>query len=116
MRGDSVALIDKTVIPKLLYNPPAGLDVAVIEGDVRVFHVNPEADAICEVLPLLYVLQDVPAATAVELSLAHLTIEQAWHTNLVEENQGRLNHTEHSVTVPMRAFGISRVCLGNMNN
>jgi len=55
-------------------------------------------------------------ATPVELNLGHLTIDQAWHTNLVEKNQGPLNHTEHSVTVPMRAFGISTVRLGKMNN
>jgi alpha-mannosidase len=39
----------------------------------------------------------------------HLTIKKAWRTNLVEENQVELTYTEHSVTVPVNAFGISTV-------
>jgi len=52
--------------------------------------------------------------------LPHLTIKKAWRTNLVEEiapfdswsvpeNQGELSYMEHSVTVPIKAFGISTI-------
>jgi len=49
------------------------------------------------------------------MTLPHLTIKKAWRTNLVEENQAELNHTEHSVDVPVKAFGIStiRIKFGN---
>ena len=43
------------------------------------------------------------------VTLPHLTIKKAWWTNLVEENQAELTHTEHSVTVPIKAFGISTI-------
>jgi len=48
-------------------------------------------------------------STPAKLSFPNLTVEQAWHANLVEETQGPLSHTEQGVTVPMRAFGISTV-------
>jgi hypothetical protein len=38
-------------------------------------------------------------------------VGKAWQTNLVEENQAGLECTDHSVTVPVRAFGISTVRL-----
>jgi hypothetical protein len=43
------------------------------------------------------------------LNLPHLTVKKAWRTNLVEENQAELTCTEHSVTVPIKAFGISTI-------
>lgn len=43
------------------------------------------------------------------VTLPHLTVKKAWRTNLVEENQAELSHTEHSVTVPIKAFGISTI-------
>ena len=48
-------------------------------------------------------------AVSAKLSLPHLTIDEAWYNNLVEENLGPLRHTKKEVTVPMRAFGISTV-------
>ena len=45
------------------------------------------------------------------LTLPALTIDKAWQTNLVEENQAELESTEHSVTVPVRPFGITTVRL-----
>jgi hypothetical protein len=41
------------------------------------------------------------------LTLPALAISKAWQTNLVEENQAELEHTDKSVTVPVRPFGIS---------
>ncbi len=45
------------------------------------------------------------------LNLPHLTVKKAWRTNLVEENEGELSYTEHSVTVPIKAFGTSTICI-----
>jgi len=49
-----------------------------------------------------------PTAT---LTLPAVTVEKAWLTNPVEENQSVLTCTEHSVTVPARPFGITTVRL-----
>jgi len=43
------------------------------------------------------------------LTLPALAIGKAWQTNLVEENQAELEHTDYNVTVPVRSFGISTV-------
>ena len=43
------------------------------------------------------------------LTMPPVAVGKAWQTNLVEENQAELACTEHSVTVPVRAFGISTV-------
>jgi hypothetical protein len=40
-----------------------------------------------------------------------VTVEKAWLTNPVEENQTALSCLEHSVTVPAKAFGITTVRL-----
>jgi alpha-mannosidase len=45
--------------------------------------------------------------TAITLNLPHLSIEKAWQTNLVEEDRAELTCTEHSVTAPIKAFGIT---------
>jgi len=45
------------------------------------------------------------------LTLPALAVEKAWQTNIVEENQAELEHTDHSVTMPVRSFGISTVRL-----
>jgi alpha-mannosidase len=43
------------------------------------------------------------------LTMPALAIAKAFQTNLVEENQAELEHTETSVTVPVHPFGISTV-------
>lgn len=45
----------------------------------------------------------------VTLTLPVLAVGKAWQTNVVEENQAELQSTDHSVTVPVRPFGISTV-------
>jgi hypothetical protein len=46
---------------------------------------------------------------AVTLTLPAVAIGTAWQTNIVEENQTELEAADHSVTVPVRPFGISTV-------
>jgi len=46
---------------------------------------------------------------AAKVAIPHLTIKKAWRTNLVEENEAELSYTEHSVTVPIKASGISTI-------
>ncbi len=41
------------------------------------------------------------------LSIPHLTIKQAYRTNLVEENKDKAAFTEHTITAPIKAFGIT---------
>ena len=43
-------------------------------------------------------------ATTATLTMPAVTIEKAWLTNPVEENQSVLDCTEHSVTVPAEGF------------
>ena len=49
--------------------------------------------------------------TTVTLTVPHVGIENAWQTNLVEENQAELACTEHSVATSIRAFGIETLRL-----
>jgi alpha-mannosidase len=41
------------------------------------------------------------------LTIPHLTIKQAYRTNLVEENKVKATFTEHTITIPIKAFGIT---------
>ena len=43
------------------------------------------------------------------LTIPHLTIKQAYRTNLVEENKGKATFTEHTITAPIKAFGITTI-------
>jgi alpha-mannosidase len=43
------------------------------------------------------------------LTLPHLTIKQAYRTNLVEENKEKAIFTEHTITAPIKAFGITTI-------
>jgi hypothetical protein len=45
------------------------------------------------------------------LTMSHLVIKKAQQTNLVEENIAELSFTEHSVIVPVKAFGITTIRL-----
>jgi hypothetical protein len=45
----------------------------------------------------------------VTLTLPSLTIKKAYRTNLVEENMSQLPFTEHSITAPIKAFGITTI-------
>ena len=45
--------------------------------------------------------------TTATLTIPHLTIKQAYRTNLVEENKGKATFTEHTITAPIKAFGIT---------
>ena len=58
VRDDLVALVEQALLVDLLEGPPLGLDVVVVVGDVRVFHVRPVADALGHLLPLGLVLPD----------------------------------------------------------
>ena len=44
-----------------------------------------------------------------KLSIPHLTIKQAYRTNLVEENKEKAAFTEHTITAPIKAFGITTI-------
>jgi alpha-mannosidase len=44
---------------------------------------------------------------AATLNLPHLTIKQAYRTNIVEENKEKATFTEHTITTPIKAFGIT---------
>jgi len=49
--------------------------------------------------------------TDATITVPSLSIAKAWQTNPVEQNQQELTCTEHSVTVPVKAFGIATVRL-----
>ena len=64
---DLVALVEAVLVPELAQRPPDRLDVVVLEGDVGVVEVDPEADPLGQPVPLLDVLEDRLAAALVEL-------------------------------------------------
>jgi len=41
------------------------------------------------------------------LNIPHLTIKQVYRTNLVEENKEKAKFTEHTITTPIKAYGIT---------
>ena len=49
--------------------------------------------------------------TTATVTVPGLTIEKAWQTNLVEENQAELSPADHDVAVPVKASGIATVRL-----
>jgi len=60
---------------------------------------------------IVRLLETDGSQTTVTLTVPAVTIEKAWLTNPVEENQKALDGTAHGVTVPIRAFGIATVRL-----
>ena len=63
----AVVLVDQPVLPELLEDPPAALDVVVVVGDVGVLHVRPEGDALREFLEVAHMAIDALATLRVEL-------------------------------------------------
>ena len=66
VRYDFIALVEQTLIPEILQDPPDRLDVIVGIGDVGVFQVHPEGDAVSQLFPILDVGEDRFAAQFVE--------------------------------------------------
>ncbi len=46
VRDDLVPFVEQSLVPDLAQRPPFRLDVVVLVGDVRVFHVGPETDPV----------------------------------------------------------------------
>ena len=59
--------IEQSTVPKLLENPPTGLNKTVVQRDVGVFQVHPKTDAISQRLPFLDVAEYALAASLVKL-------------------------------------------------
>ncbi len=66
VRDDLVALIEHVLIPELPEDPPDRLDVLVLEGDVRIVEIEPEAELARELVPLVEVGPHALAALLVE--------------------------------------------------
>ena len=64
--GAPHVLAEQALVPEGFEYPPAGLDVIVIQGHVRVVHVHPVADAVGQGFPLLKVVEDALPALLVE--------------------------------------------------
>ena len=67
---DLVALVQQPLVPHLLERPPDRLDVVVVQRVVGVVGVDPEADPLRQLVPLVDVLQHRLAALGVELGHA----------------------------------------------
>ena len=72
VRKDLVAAIQQTLVVQRRERPPHALDVVVAVRDVRIAVVEPEADALAQLLPVAAVLPDALAAEPVELLDADL--------------------------------------------
>ena len=64
---DRIALIEQPLVEKLFEQPPQGLDVFVVVGDVRIVHVDPVPHLAGQVFPCPRELHDGLAAGAVVL-------------------------------------------------
>ena len=60
-------LVYQPLVPELFDDPPAGLDIGVVQGDVWVVHVHPEGDPFGHALPLADIPEHAFSAAAVEL-------------------------------------------------
>ncbi len=65
--NDLVALIEPAVVPDPPQRPPDRLDVVVVQRDVGVVEVEPEADPLGQPVPVLHVAEDGLPAALVEL-------------------------------------------------
>ena len=65
VRLDALALVEQTLAVDVLEEPPEGLDVTVVVGDVRIVHVHPVTDALGEAPPLGGVFHHLLAAGTV---------------------------------------------------
>ena len=61
------SFVKEALIPQLLDNPPAGFDKVVVQGDIGMFHIDPEADPVGQFLPLLDIAEHAFPALAVEV-------------------------------------------------
>ena len=64
---DLVGLIEAPVVPDPAQRPPDRLDVVVVESDVRIVEIDPEADPLGQRPPVVDVAEDRLAAALVEL-------------------------------------------------
>src|ERR1019366_9949758 len=55
---DLVPLVEEPLLVELRQRPPHALDVRAVVRDVRVLEVDPEGDALGQLLPLLRVPED----------------------------------------------------------
>ncbi len=63
---DFVALVEQAAVEEVFQRPPHAFDVALMEGDVGLVEVNPEAEPLGQLLPLLGVAEDAFDALADE--------------------------------------------------
>ena len=72
IRLNGVALIEETLVVNFLEKVPEGFYVAVVVGDVRVFHIYPVTYALRHAFPFLGIFHHLPAAGGVVFFYAHL--------------------------------------------
>ena len=72
IRLNGVALVKQVLVVQLLEQPPQSLDVAVIVSDVRIFEVNPVADAFGKVGPVACVFHHFATACVVVVLYGNL--------------------------------------------
>ncbi len=66
VRQDLVSFVDQTGLEELVDDPPDGLDVVVVECDVRIVHIDEEAHALGHVAPHSFIGEDGLLALLVE--------------------------------------------------
>ena len=66
VRRHAVILVDEAVLPELLEDPPAGLDVVVMVSHVGVVEVRPKADALAQARPFFHIAANTFLAFRVE--------------------------------------------------
>ena len=72
IRLNCISLVKQVLVVELLQQPPQSLDVAVIVCDVRIFEVNPVADALGKVGPVACVFHNFATASVVVVLYGNL--------------------------------------------
>ena len=62
-----MALVEQAAIEELLQGPPHTLDITLVEGDIGLLQIHPEADAVGQLFPLLLIAEDRLDTGAVKL-------------------------------------------------
>ena len=63
---DAVVFIEESLFPNLFDCPPQRLNIGRLVGDVRVFKINPESNALCETVPFVQIFPNAFAALFVK--------------------------------------------------
>ena len=70
MGGNLITLVNQAFVPQLLQRPPTRFNIAIVQRDIGMLHVQPETDALGYSFPFLKIIKHTLSAMSIELSYA----------------------------------------------